>query len=289
MRSYIYLLVLWVLCGKSYAQVQGYVYENKSVESRILNEVRKYAIYLPPDYESSERSYPVLYLLHPAGPKGTVPNQQGWINYGMLQHFMDKAIEKGEITPMIVVTPDANFGTRHVSYFNDPANSFNFENYFFEEFIPYIEKTYRCRVERGSRAIAGASMGGGAAFFYALHCPDLFSVSCPLSAAIRGYETEYMAKRYPDIRKEELLDWYKQYNVYELFKQIPDKDKSAIAWYISCGDDDALSVNNVLLHKDLKDMGIPHEFRIQNGKHDWLYWRSVFPGVLQFVSSNFVK
>ena len=92
MRSYIYLLVLWVLCGKSYAQVQGYVYENKSVESRILNEVRKYAIYLPPDYESSERSYPVLYLLHPAGPKGTVPNQQGWINYGMLQHFMDKLI-----------------------------------------------------------------------------------------------------------------------------------------------------------------------------------------------------
>jgi enterochelin esterase-like enzyme len=28
---------------------------------------RKYAIYLPPDYESSPRSYPFLYLLHGAG------------------------------------------------------------------------------------------------------------------------------------------------------------------------------------------------------------------------------
>ncbi len=45
----------------------GKVYDNLSMESRILGMERKYAVYLPPDYESSERSYPVLYLLHGSG------------------------------------------------------------------------------------------------------------------------------------------------------------------------------------------------------------------------------
>ena len=52
----------------------GKVYDMLTMESEILNMERKYAIYLPPDYESSERSYPVLYLLHGAGD-----DQTGWV------------------------------------------------------------------------------------------------------------------------------------------------------------------------------------------------------------------
>lgn len=211
------------------------------------------------------------------------------INYGMLKTFMDRGIASSEVAPMIVVTPDANFGTRRVSYFNDPDNNFNFEDFFFKEFIPYIEKTYRCRTERGSRAVAGASMGGGAAFFYALHHPEMFSVSCPLSAAIRGYEKSYLTQRYPEMKEAELMEWYKQYNVYELFRQMPEDQRNSVSWYIACGDDDALSVNNVLLHADLKKMNVPHEFRILDGKHDWVFWRSVLPDMLRFVSAAFLK
>lgn len=285
-RLFMYLSLL--LYGTSIYAQGGVVYDNKTLKSDILKEERKYAVYLPPHYDSSERSYPILYLLHLAGPKGTLPNQQGWINYGNLKFFMDNAINKGEITPMIVVTPDAN-SVKHVSYFNDPDGIFNYEDFFFKEFIPYIEKTYRCRTDRNSRGIAGASMGGAAAFFYALHRPDLFSVSCPLSAAVRGYDKNYIAQRYPNINERVLVEWYKQYDVFELFKQVPEKDKSEIAWLIACGDDDVLSSNNVLLHIDLKTIGVLHEFRMQDGRHDWRYWRSVLPDMLYFVSSNFLK
>jgi len=41
------------------------------MESKILGMERKDAIYLPPDYETSERNYPVLYLLHGAGDDQT--------------------------------------------------------------------------------------------------------------------------------------------------------------------------------------------------------------------------
>lgn len=119
MRNVILFFALF-LCGMVQAQNGGKVLDSETLRSETLNEERRYAIYLPPDYETSERQYPVLYLLHPAGPRGTLPNQQGWINYGMLKYYMDRGIKSGEIAPMIVVTPDANFGTRHISYFNDP-------------------------------------------------------------------------------------------------------------------------------------------------------------------------
>lgn len=44
--------------------VAGNVFESLSFQSRILSREVRYSIYLPDDYESSQRKYPVLYLLH---------------------------------------------------------------------------------------------------------------------------------------------------------------------------------------------------------------------------------
>ena len=44
----------------------GKVFDDLSIPSKILKSDRKYAIYLPAGYETSQRSYPVLYLLHGA-------------------------------------------------------------------------------------------------------------------------------------------------------------------------------------------------------------------------------
>ncbi|HOS71204.1 MAG TPA: alpha/beta hydrolase-fold protein, partial [Bacteroidales bacterium] len=79
------LMVLTVpvlLTGQS-----GKVYDNLSMKSQILKMDRKYAVYLPPDYESSGRSYPVLYLLHGGGD-----DQTGWVQFGEVMHITDKAI-----------------------------------------------------------------------------------------------------------------------------------------------------------------------------------------------------
>ena len=47
------------------------------LKSKILNSDRKYAIYLPSDYDYSNREYPVLYLLHGSGDDHT-----GWVQFG---------------------------------------------------------------------------------------------------------------------------------------------------------------------------------------------------------------
>jgi enterochelin esterase-like enzyme len=271
------------------AQSQGTAYESKTLSSNILKMDRKFSIYLPAGYESSDRSYPVLYLLHPAGPANTIPNQQSWLYYGGLKQYLDKAIESGEIVPMIVVTPDANFGSKRISYFNDPEGDFNFEDFFFKEFIPYIEKNYRCRTEKDSKAIAGASLGGAAVLQYVVHQPDKFSVACALSAAVRKYDSEYLKNKFPNVSDKVLIEWYKPYDVITYFENLPEKTESKTKWYISCGDDDHLSPNNALLHIAMKSKGIPHEFRIHNGAHDWSYWRNVLPEFMTYISDSFRK
>lgn len=165
------------LCLPAFLYAQsGKVFDNLSMKSSILHSDRKYAVYLPPDYETSQRSYPVLYLLHGAGD-----DQTGWVQFGEVLSIADKAIREGTATPMIIVMPDANTGRR--GYFNDIKGDWRYEDFFFQEFMPYIEKTYRIRGEKRYRAIAGLSMGGGGTFIYALHHPELFSSACPLSAA----------------------------------------------------------------------------------------------------------
>lgn len=154
----------------------GKVMDALSLNSKILNGERKFAIYLPPDYETSQRSYPVLYLLHGGGD-----DQTGWVQFGEVQNITDKAIREGRSTAMIIVMPDANTGRR--GYFNDIKGDWRYEDFFFQELMPHIEKTYRTKKEKRYRAISGLSMGGGGTFMYALHRPDLFAAACPLSAA----------------------------------------------------------------------------------------------------------
>ena len=263
----------------------GKVYDNLSMESQILKMERKYAIYLPPDYESSERSYPVLYLLHGAGD-----DQTGWVQFGEVLRIADKAILEGTATPMIIVMPDANTGQR--GYFNDPKNEWRYEDFFFDELMPYVEKTYRIKGEKRYRAISGLSMGGGGTFMYALHHPELFSSACPLSAScgplsMEDMERQVQRRGWEDVSKQELEAYYKRHSALELVNSVPDDQKNAVRWYIDCGDDDFLYEGNSLVHIAMRKKEIPHEFRTRDGGHTWTYWREALPEVLSFVSATF--
>jgi S-formylglutathione hydrolase FrmB len=72
-----------------------------------------------------------------------------------------------------------------------------------------------------------------------------------------------------------------------LVNNVSDANKKAVRWYIDCGDDDRLSEGNCLVHIAMKKKEIPHEFKIRDGAHNWTYWRTSLPEVLQFVSMGF--
>lgn len=263
----------------------GKVYDNLSMKSEILKMDRKYAIYLPPNYETSERSYPVLYLLHGAGD-----DQTGWVQFGEILDIADKAIKAGDATAMIVVMPDANTGER--GYFNSMKGDWQYEDFFFEELMPFVEKTYRIKSEKRYRAVAGLSMGGGGTFVYALRHPELFSSACPLSASCGPLNMEDM-KRYTsrpgmeNVTEAQIETYFKKHSVPEMMKNMPVDQKKEVNWFIDCGDDDFLYEGNSTVHIEMRKNEIPHEYRIRDGAHNWTYWRESLPVVLSFISDTF--
>jgi enterochelin esterase-like enzyme len=278
-------IIIFLFIAASLSAQTGKVLDNLSMPSKLLKMDRKYAIYLPPDYETSSRSYPVLYLLHGYGD-----DQTGWVQFGEVLNIADKAINEGLSTPMIIVMPDANTGTP--GYVNNIKGTWLYEDFFFQEFMPFVEKTYRIKPEKRYRAVAGLSMGGEGTFVYALHHPELFSAACPLSAATgpanTGEMSKYMLwKGSEGSSQADLESYFNKYCTLSLINNMPDTQKRAVRWYIDCGDDDFLYEGNSLVHIAMRRKEIPHEFRMRDGGHTWTCWRTALPVVLEFVSASF--
>ena len=276
-------LALMLAAVSAFAQY-GKVFDNLTVDSKILKSQRKFAIYLPPDYESSQRSYPVLYLLH-----GATDNHTGWVQFGEVRRIADEAIKNGTATPMIIVMPDAD--TERMGYFNSIDNKWRYEDFFFEELMPHVEKTYRIKGEKRFRAIAGLSMGGRGTFMYAMRHPELFSSACPLSAYVGALDLESMKRWMREEEKklgDETLEAYrKKNNALDLMKERTVEELNSIRWFIDCGDDDFLFEGNSLMHVAMTKAGVKHEYRVRDGGHTWTYWRASLPVVLGFVSDAF--
>ena len=274
----------------SFAQRPGKVIEQKVVNSAILGKDVRYTIYLPPDYETSERSYPVVYLLH-----GYTDDNTGWLQFGEINRYADKAIAEGVIPPMIIVMPngDSSF------YINSYDGKEKYEDFFIKEFMPAVEKSFRIKAEKRYRGIAGLSMGGYGSLIYALKHPELFAAAAPLSAAVfddeaitsqpeENYNRTFAQIYGRNLKGKDRLTkaWYAN----SLLKLVEERSTDAlkkVRYWIDCGDDDFLSKGNCLLHIALTEKHVPHEFRVRDGAHTWTYWRTGITDALAFIGGSF--
>jgi len=286
------IIIILALCLPIVVFAQrGKVFETRTLRSQILNMERRYAIYLPAGYDESDQSYPVLYLLHGSGD-----DQTGWVQFGQVQNIADRVIAEGLAGPMIIVMPDADTGVR--GYFNAIQGNFNYEDFFFQELIPHIEKTYRVRTDRRYRAVSGLSMGGGGTIFYALRRPDLFAAAAPLSASTGNWDLEQFKQRTRSnsanagLSDQQIESYFHRHSIESIIKNASEEELrriKSIRWYISNGDDDFLYEGNARLHILFRQNEIPHEFRIKDGGHTWTYWRMELPIVMEFVAKSFMQ
>jgi enterochelin esterase-like enzyme len=253
-----------------------------SLKSEILKVNRKYSIYLPKSYTTNpERKYPVLYLLH-----GIFDNNNGWIQRGHLQDVANLLIDAGDAVEMIIVVPDA--GTLWNGYFN--MDGWNYEDFFFKEFIPHIEKTYRIIADKEHRAIAGLSMGGGGTTVYAQKHPEMFSSAYAMSA-LMGIEPGGGIPP-KDKRGEELNRTVIENHCVKFVAKADEATKQklrTVRWFVDCGDDDFLFDVNIQFYQEMRKAQIPCQLRVRDGGHVWEYWHSALYIALPFVSDGFGK
>lgn len=286
------LLIFMSLIGiTAFAQYpRGTVKESLTLDSKILGKKVNYTIYLPFDYETSDRYYPVTYLLH-----GLSDTDMAWVQFGEANLIADEGAAKREIPPMILVMPDGGVSF----YINNYDNSVRYEDFFIREFIPYIEKTYRIRAEKRYRGIAGLSMGGFGTLNFAFKYPEMFAACVAFSPALFSEESIMETTReewesmerpvYGPYKEGEarLTDHYRHNNPFDVTTTKGKNAYNNLRIMIDCGDDDFLANDNCRLHIHLNKLGIKHEFRMRNGAHNWTYWREGLPEGLKFIGQSF--
>ncbi|MEJ5352507.1 MAG: alpha/beta hydrolase-fold protein [Melioribacteraceae bacterium] len=218
-------------------------------ESKTVGTIRRAIVYTPPEF-SSDKKYPVLYLLHGIGGDETE-----WLKGAQPQVIFDNLYAEKKMEPMIVVMPNG----RAMKDDRATGNIFdsvkvqafaNFEKDLLNDLIPFIENTYPVYTDREHRAIAGLSMGGGQSLNFGLGNLDRF-------AWIGGFSSA------PNTKMPEEL--------------VPDpeqaKKKIKLLW-ISCGEDDNLIFVSQRTHDYLTRKNIPHIYFVEPGGHDFKIWKS---------------
>jgi S-formylglutathione hydrolase FrmB len=284
------LLLCFLLNASTTFAQQGKVIEEQTVKSKILKRTVKYTIYLPADYETANRTYPVVYLLH-----GYTDDNTGWLQFGEVNRYADKAIADGTIPPMIIVMPNADSSW----YINSYDGKEKYEDFFIKEFIPHIEQAYRAKTDKRYRGVAGLSMGGYGTMIYAIKYPQLFSAAAALSAAVfpdedligmpdDNYERVFGQLYGRGLKgKDRLSKAWEANSVLGLIQSKTADDLDKVRYWIDCGDDDGLSKGNSLMHIALMEKKVPHEFRVRDGAHNWTYWRTGITNALNFMGDSF--
>ena len=263
--------------------------EVKTIHSNILGADRDYTVYLPAGYESQpDRYYPVLYLLH--GMNGT---NKDWADRGHLKDVMDQLSAAGEVCDMIVISPNAGgniYNGDWNGYFD--MEGWAYERFFYEEFLPAVEKQYRIKADKAHRAIAGLSMGGGGSTSYAQRHADMFCACYAMSALMHLTAPAEAAPKDEKDKMWHLTYTANKYSCVEYVKNADEATKQAlrtVAWYVDCGDDDFLFDCNMDFIAAMRKAGVPYQLRVRDGAHTWEYWHSALYEALPFVSRVFNK
>ena len=262
--------------------------EEHTVKSEVLGAERNYTVYLPAGYDqNTERTYPVLYLLH--GMNGT---NKDWYERAHVKDVMDQLTASGEGCEMIIVTPDAGGNImegKWNGYFD--MDGWHYEEFFFGEFVPMIETAYRIKSDKAHRAIAGLSMGGGGATSYAQRHAEMFAVCYAMSALMHLPPADEDAVK--EGNKMALLsDAAHRLSCVDYVAEADDARKQAlrtVLWFVDCGDDDFLFDCNLDFYQAMRRAHIPCQLRVRDGGHTWEYWHSALYIALPYVSRVFGK
>jgi S-formylglutathione hydrolase FrmB len=228
-----------------------------------LDREMSYYVYLPPGYGTEARRYPVLYMLHGGGG-----SKDEWPAYGLVND-VDRSILAKDIRPLIVVMPQGDFGY----WVNWVDSGPRWGDYIARDLRRQVDSTYRTLPDAPHRAIGGLSMGGAGALQLAFNHPDIFQVVGSHSPSLHvddgSFATVYGTGQDFVVREPIVLA-----------STAPNIGSLKI--WIDAGEDDPWLERDEVLHDNLLERGIAHNWSILPGGHVGEYWIENLPAYLRF-------
>jgi predicted alpha/beta superfamily hydrolase len=137
-----------------------------SIQSKVLNEPRKFIVKLPRDYKYSDKSYPVLYRLD--GDLDMFTETVGTINRLV---YMDELIPDMIVVMIENTNRNRDMMPTNTSFFTSVPSADNFKNFIENELVSHINSTYRTTNEK---LLCGQSLSAIFTIYYFLTSPNSF-------------------------------------------------------------------------------------------------------------------
>jgi enterochelin esterase family protein len=266
-----------VLANSAFGEIKTLTFASTAVGGDV-----RYLVDLPESYASSERSYPVVYVLH-----GLFESSAFWERRGLAPIYHE-LVSKKEIPEAIVVVVDGG----NSFFVNAPAG--RYEDLVVKDLLAHVESTYRVLRGREGRVLLGVSMGGYGALRIAFEHPEAF-------AAVATHSAMLLLK--VPAKEDGAGQWHMEafhgvfgdpidafrWSAADPLELVKKADAARLpALSIDCGASDrfGLFAGNEELHRRLAARGIAHEFALPPGDHGYEYVRSVLPKSLRFLARH---
>ena len=244
--------------------------ECASVPSSILLRSVPYCVMLPPSYTpNATRPYPVTYFLHGIGDSEQVlVNLADWGIY-------DQLLGQRAVGEFVIIAP---FGFTSF-YINSHDGRFRYEDFFFNEFLPAMERRYRIGSARAQRGVMGVSMGGYGALHYAFKYPQKFAAVSATMPALMDRPPRELGE--PLVRNALAAVFgnppdpvfFEKNSPLNLARSAPVAAMHRLTIYFDVGAEDRYGFNRTVVQLDrlLAGRGIAHEAHIYPGGHNWSF------------------
>jgi enterochelin esterase-like enzyme len=255
-RARVILLAgLFLTAAVAAAGPTGSRVQDDHFHSFALDGTLHFEVYLPADYATTAKRYPVIYFLH--GLPSVATAYQGF-------GFVERALDQAGTTAILVVPQGARWNEPDPEYV-DHSPGDKWETAISGELPVIVDSLYRTIPQRSARAIVGLSAGGFGAMHIGLAHLNTFSVIESWSGYF--HPTDPTGTKALDLGPDNDVHQQLLATRAQLLRL-----HTTIDFYVGDGDARFLAENREL-NLELSRARVPHVFRIYSGGHEQRLWQ----------------
>lgn len=248
----LFLMTFFLGLTQIYSQNRYTTFEIKAAQ---LDTIKKIYVYLPLNYETSKKKYPVIYM-HDA--QNLFDDKTSYVGEWKVDETLDSlkanviiiGIEHGNNKRIDELTPYKNekYGGGKADLYLD---------FIVSDLKPYVDKNYRTKSNKSNTAIMGSSLGGLVSFYAGLKYPKVFGkVGC--------FSPSF---------------WFSD----QIYKLMENTKKINTKIYFMCGDSESetmveemTKMEDIIRNKRCDCLHLTQMSVVKDGKHNEKLWAKEF-------------
>lgn len=241
---------------------------------------RKIWVYLPPDYASGTRHYPVLYM-HDG--QNLFDVRTSFSGEWQVDEACEQLIASGEINPVIVIGIENGGANRINEYTPWPSSGYGggggnaYLTAIRDLLKPEVDRRYRTLVGESNTFMAGSSLGGLISAYAGYHYSGTFRRVACVSPSLwwdnRHMIADAAAQGRPDVTR-----WYQDMGTLEN-GTMQDSNGNGVDDSI----DELRAMRDVLIGQGLEVNVDLKSLEATGHRHNESYWAQRVPGMLRFL------